>query len=254
MNQRSGACRGTHADAARRRAKYGRARLKLGVVGARGVLNLTTSVAFGTARAPSPKRARKRLEACSLARRPTHDPENPTKGSSRTSRIRRARVCERSKQQDASRTPYAETRPRTGLETRGTGPGCQESRRTTGPLRRGQPPSSPGPDGHTWGTGAHKPARLGRPERHDGPNTYWNGLPGVPPPGATCFRNRKRVLPTPQGPHGPDGRKGGPRGDATELMSGTPGGRSRTEPATRDECRLRSESLFGLFGFLTGVC
>ena len=155
---------------------------------------------------------------CSQARRPTHAPKNPTKGTSRTSRIRRARVCERSKQQDASRTPYAETRPRTGLETRGTGPGCQESRRTTGPLRRGQPPSSPGPDGHAWGAGAHKPARLGRPERHDGPNTYWNGLPGVPPPGATCFRNRKRVLPTPQGPHGPDGRNGGPRGDATESM------------------------------------
>lgn len=111
---------------------------------------------------------------CSQARRPTHAPKNPTKGTSRTSRIRRARVCERSKQQDASRTPYAETRPRTGLETRGTGPGCQESRRTTGPLRRGQPPSSPGPDGHAWGAGAHKPARLGRPERHDGPDTYWN--------------------------------------------------------------------------------
>lgn len=34
----------------------------------------------------------------------------------------------------------------TGLETRGIGPGCQEPRRTTGHLRRGQPPttSSPG--------------------------------------------------------------------------------------------------------------
>ena len=35
--------------------------------------------------------------------------------------------------------------------------------------------------------------------------------------------------PHPRDPMG-DGRKGGPRGDATELTSGTPGGRSRTEP------------------------
>ena len=88
-----------------------------------------------------------------------------------------------------------------------------------------------GSNGRAWGTGAHEPARLGRLERRRaGPNTYWSGLPGVPPPGATCFRNRKRALSTPQGPHGPDGRKGGPSGDATELMPGTPGGRSRTEP------------------------
>lgn len=52
-HQRSGACRGTHADAARRRTKHAPATLNLGVVGAPGVLNLTTSVAFGTARAPS---------------------------------------------------------------------------------------------------------------------------------------------------------------------------------------------------------